>query len=77
MLVSHNDPPAPWAGLKASGPVLRLPEAAAYLGVSSSSYYRYAQQGLVPPTIKIGLQAVGVPQNWLDAVVAKGAEAAL
>ena len=59
----------PWGTEPARGPVLRIADAAAYYGVSISSYYEMVKTGEVPPPIKLGPRASGVPQCWLDAAI--------
>lgn len=68
----------PWAGLPATGPILRPAEAARYLGFSRSHYYLLAKTGQVPAPIKLFRSngAAGVPQAWLDAAIAAAAERA-
>lgn len=67
----------PWAGIPASGPLLRPTEAARYIGFSRATYYVLAKQGIVPPPIHIGVgdrSGAGVPKPWLDAVIAAAAQ---
>lgn len=50
----HADSPgndAPWKKVVPTGPVLRPAEAAAYYGVSLSTYYELIKAGEVPPLI--------------------------
>ncbi|SLJ88352.1 hypothetical protein SAMN06295987_101792 [Novosphingobium mathurense] len=63
----------PWAGLPATGPLLRPKAAAEYLGCSVSAYYASAARGELPAFIKMGrghFGSVAVPRPWLDAVIA-------
>ncbi len=65
--------PPPWADLPATGPLLRVPAAAEYLGYSAAGYYQRAREGSFPKPISIGIgmRAVsGVPKPWLDAIIA-------
>jgi predicted DNA-binding transcriptional regulator AlpA len=62
--------PPPWADVPATGPILRPDDAAKYIGLSTPHYYDQAARGVLPKPIKIGLRASGVPQPWLDAVIA-------
>jgi excisionase family DNA binding protein len=65
-----SDPP--WARVPPTGPMLRPAEAAAYYGVSVSSYYEMVHSGELPKFVKLGPRArsSGVPRVWLDAVIA-------
>lgn len=67
----------PWESLPATGPLLRPADAARYLGYRSRThYYNLVHKGLVPKPIQIGpagTSAVGVPQPWLDAIIAAAA----
>lgn len=66
----------PWKDMPATGPLLRPAQAAAYLGYSRAYYYRMVKQGRVPKPLSIGPSfsgATGVPQPWLDAVIAAAA----
>jgi len=63
----------PWAGMPAAGPLLRVDEAARYVGYSKTRYYALAAVGEVPRPIKMGRGhggAAGVPRPWLDALIA-------
>ncbi len=62
----------PWERLPAQGPIMRPAAAAAYFGVSISTYYELIQVGIVPPFIKLShrARASGVPKAWLDAAIA-------
>jgi len=74
---SKDEPEQPWAGIPATGPLLRPGKAAEYLGYSRSHYYNLARRGLVPMPLHIGrgdTAAVGVPKPWLDALIAHCAE---
>ena len=65
----------PWAGIPAVGPLLRPAAAAEYLGLSKATYYAKAATGVFPVPLKIADGAAsGVPQRWLDAIVARAAE---
>ena len=68
----------PWKDINPTGPIFRPREAAAYYGVSLSSYYELIQAGELPQFIKLGgrARASGVPRPWLDAVIAHRATAA-
>lgn len=54
----------------ACGPLLRPAAAAAYLGLSISTFYEQIKAGMLPPLVKIGSRASGVPKPWLDAFIA-------
>lgn len=54
----------------ASGPMLRPARAAAYLGLSLSTFYEQIKSGELPPLVKVGLRASAMPQPWLDTVIA-------
>jgi predicted DNA-binding transcriptional regulator AlpA len=64
----------PWAGVPASGPMLRPADGARYIAYSLSSYYRGVARGQLPKPIKMGQggfnAASAIPQAWLDAVIA-------
>jgi predicted DNA-binding transcriptional regulator AlpA len=60
----------PWAGVPATGPLFRTTEAARYIGLSVRRYYALAARGDLPTPLKIGGRATGLPQVWLDAVIA-------
>jgi excisionase family DNA binding protein len=77
-MTTYNEPYAPWVGIAAQGPMLRPAQAAAYFGVSPSTYYSMIQAGDLPPFIKLGRRsrASGVPRAWLDAVIVARAAAA-
>ena len=62
-------PQAPWAELPVSGPILRPADAARYVGLGLSTFYNGIAEGSLPPLIKIGPRASGVPRPWLDAVL--------
>jgi excisionase family DNA binding protein len=64
-----NDINRPWIGIPATGPFVRVGDAAAYLGISKSTYYEEVSSGSLP-ICKIGRRASGVPKPWLDAVIA-------
>lgn len=61
---------APWRSVVPTGPILRPAAAAEYIGVSLTTYYDQASQGLLPSPGKIAGRASGVPRPWLDAVIA-------
>jgi predicted DNA-binding transcriptional regulator AlpA len=68
----------PWDGIPASGPLLGAQKAAEYINYSKKQYYILAAKGDLPRPIKIGRGyngASGVPQKWLDAVIASRAAA--
>ena len=68
---SHSG--APWAGIPATGPILRPKDAAEYLGYGRSQFYALVGKGELPQLIKLGSGAggaSGVPKPWLDAVIA-------
>jgi predicted DNA-binding transcriptional regulator AlpA len=66
----------PWADIPPTGPLLRPRAAAEYLGLSVSGFYKLVSKDKLPSPIRFGVQASGVPQPWLDAVIArKAAEA--
>lgn len=46
-------------------PVLKIPIASAFLGVSVATYYRGAKAGRYPRPFKIGLRASGVSRSKL------------
>lgn len=52
-----------------SGPLLRPADAANYLGLSISSFYGLIQSGALPPLVKIGPRAAGMPKPWLDRLI--------
>lgn len=64
----------PWSGVPATGPFMRVAEAARYLGISKSTYYEEVNAGTLP-VCKIGLRASGVPKPWLDAIIQSRVEA--
>lgn len=73
---ADSNPAPPWAGIPATGPLLRMREAAKYVGYSLSGYYAAAARGELPPIIKMGRGQGGraaVPRPWLDAVIASRA----
>ena len=72
-----SEAPQPWIGVTATGPVLRPAQAAAYYGVSLSTYYEMIKAGELPPFVKLGRRsrASGVPRAWLDAVIVSRASA--
>ncbi len=43
-----NSPLPPWAGIPATGPLLRPAAAAEYLGVSRATFYKKAAGGVFP-----------------------------
>lgn len=64
---------SPWAGIPATGPLLRPRAAAEYVGISKGRYYILAARGELPAPIPIGrrlARATAVPRPWLDAVIA-------
>jgi predicted DNA-binding transcriptional regulator AlpA len=65
-----NDDIRPWDGLAAVGPLLRPKHAAEYLGIGRTTFYAHQKAGILPPPIKIGERASGVPRSFLDAVIA-------
>lgn len=68
----------PWAAIPPRGPLLRVPEAARYIGYSKTQFYALVASGELPKPIKIGRGfngSSGVPRAWLDAIIAaKAAE---
>lgn len=62
--------PKPWATVPPTGPLLRTADAAEYLGLSVSWYNQLVGDGVLPQPLKVGARAGGVPQPWLDAVIA-------
>lgn len=71
--------PTPWAGIPATGPMLRPAQAAAYLGCSRTTFYALVNKGVCPQPIKIGFGhngVAGIPRPWLDALIASRAEGA-
>lgn len=52
------------------GPLLRPAAAAAYIGVSMSSFYNLIEQGYLPRPLKLGPRTAAVPKRWLDQVIA-------
>ncbi len=50
--------------------LMRVPEAAAELGVKLSAFYEGAHAGIYPKPFKIGLKASRVPSDEVSAVVA-------
>lgn len=67
---TDKDNGAPWRSVVPTGPILRPADAAKYIGVSLTTYYDQASQGLLPSPEKIAGRASGVPRPWLDAVIA-------
>jgi predicted DNA-binding transcriptional regulator AlpA len=66
----------PWESIPPLGPLLRPKQAAVFLGIATSSYYRLMAEGRVPPTVQIGegsSSAAGVPVSWLNSVIAEAA----
>lgn len=61
----------PWDSVPATGPLLRPAKAASYLGLSETTYRRMVGEDLLPRPVRIGVRATGVPQPWLDAVIAE------
>ncbi|MEM7730245.1 MAG: hypothetical protein AAF311_13400 [Pseudomonadota bacterium] len=56
-----------------TGPIYRPARAAVYLGIGLSTFYEGVAAGTLPPLIKIGARASGVPKPWLDAYLANQA----
>lgn len=52
------------AGLE--GPLLRPKDAAAYIGVSKSTFYRMIGERLIPRPLRIIGNTTGFPKAWLD-----------
>jgi predicted DNA-binding transcriptional regulator AlpA len=76
--VDNAESTRPWDGIPASGPLFGPKEAAEYISYSKKQYYALAAKGDLPRPIKIGRGyngASGVPQKWLDAVIASRAAA--
>jgi excisionase family DNA binding protein len=73
-------PSTPWAGIPITGPLMRVEEAAKYVGYSRRQYYELVRQGDLPPLIKMGRThsgAIATPKAHLDAVIAaRAAESA-
>lgn len=61
--------PGVWMGIPATGPLLRPADAARYLGLGISTMYDQIQRGEIPPLVKIGARASGIPKPWLDAAI--------
>lgn len=68
-MTSNNETSANDLYGPACGPLLR-PAVAAYLGLSISTFYEQIKAGMLPPLVKIGSRASGVPKPWLDAFIA-------
>ena len=60
----------PWDGLPLTGPICRPAHAASYVGLSIGHYYELVKPGGLPPFIKLGPRASGVPLSHLDAFLA-------
>lgn len=62
----------PWASIPPRGPIFRPSAAAAYVGLGLSTFYELVKLGELPPLLKLSnrARASGVPQCWLDAVIA-------
>jgi prophage regulatory protein len=50
------------------GPIWRIPEIKRWMGKGRSSIYQDTKDGLLPPFVKLGPRAVGLPQNELEAI---------
>ena len=63
--------PSLWKSVPPKGPLLRPPQAAAYLGIAVSTYYALAKSGDLPKPVKLfqGGRSSGVPKNQLDALI--------
>ena len=63
----------PWSSVPPTGPMLRPPEAAAYLGFKSrQQLHQMVRSGEAPAPIRLRKEgnACGIPQSWLDAIIA-------
>lgn len=60
----------PWKGVPATGSLRRPKECAARLGISRSYFYMLVQRGELPAPVRIAGRATGLPDSWLDAIVA-------
>lgn len=52
------------------GPMLRISDAAQYLGLGRSTLYDMIAHGQLPPPIKLRSGLSVLPKSWLDAAVA-------
>lgn len=68
-----NQTNRPWDAVAPTGPIYRVKDAAAYLGISITNYYEKVARGSLPAPLKIGGHASGVPAPWLDSVIAHAA----
>ena len=63
-----------WDEAMRSRPTLTIPEVAAVLSISPETAYRYARDGLLPGSMRLGKGAVRVRTNVLFALIDENKE---
>ena len=67
----------PWESVSPGGRMLRPAEVAERTGLSRSQIYALVAERRLPPLLKVGARASGMPEAWLDAYLAAQAQRAL
>jgi predicted DNA-binding transcriptional regulator AlpA len=51
--------------------IVRPKEAQARLGIGHTKFYADLKSGILPPLVRLGPKSVGIPEEELDAYIAK------